>query len=475
MTIESEPIKYDAIIIGSGQAGNPLAVALSAKGKRTAMIERAAVGGTCVNYGCTPTKTMVASAELASLARRAKEYGVDTGNISVDMAAVRERKRGIVKTWNEGSEKRLQKAALVDLIRGDATFAGPKQIRVRLNGGGERTLTSDLIVIDTGLKPSIPKIDGLATVPYLDSTSIMELGEVPEHLLVLGGGYVGLEFAQMFRRFGSKVTVIHKGPRLVEMEDSDVADEVAKILQEDGIDILFDADTKSAKSSGTNVRSNIILTVSLERETKSLEGTHLLIATGRRPTTEQLTLKVAGGADGVITDDRGFIRVNHKLETSVPGVYAVGDVNGGPSFTHVSYDDYRILKANLLDGGNRSTVGRFVPSVVFIDPQLGRIGLSEGEAKKLGKKVRVAKLPMTSVARAVETAKSRGFMKALVDPETDQILGAAILGEGGGEIMSMIEIAMIGNLKYPVLRDAVFAHPTLAESLNNLFNTFVGE
>jgi pyruvate/2-oxoglutarate dehydrogenase complex dihydrolipoamide dehydrogenase (E3) component len=471
VTIESEPIKYDAIIIGSGQAGNPLAVALSAKGKRTAMIERAAVGGTCVNYGCTPTKTMVASAEVASLARRAKEYGVETGNVSVDMAAVRERKRGIVKTWNEGSEKRLQKAALVDLYRGGASFAGPKQIRVRLNEGGERTLTSDLIVIDTGLTPSVPSINGLADVPYLDSTSIMELGELPEHLLVLGGGYVGLEFAQMFRRFGSKVTLIHNGSRLLEMEDADVAEEVARILQEDGIEILFAAETESAKSNGTNVRLNI----RMRGENKAIEGTHLLVATGRRPTTETLNLKAAGGTDGVATDDRGFIRVNGKLETSVPGVYAVGDVNGGPAFTHVSYDDYRILKANILDGGNQSTSGRFVPSVVFIDPQLGRIGLSEAQAKKLGKKVRVAKLPMTSVARAVEIAKSRGFMKALVDPETDEIVGAAILGEGGGEIMSMIEIAMMGKLKYTALRDAVFAHPTLAESLNNLFSNFQGE
>jgi pyruvate/2-oxoglutarate dehydrogenase complex dihydrolipoamide dehydrogenase (E3) component len=435
------------------------------------MIERAAVGGTCVNYGCTPTKTMVASAEIAYLSRRAKEYGVDTGNVSVDMAAVRERKRGIVKTWNEGSEKRLQKAPLVDLLRGEASFAAPKQIRVRLNEGGERTLTSDLIIIDTGLTPSIPAIDGLADVPYLDSTSIMELGEVPDHLLVLGGGYVGLEFAQMFRRFGSKVTLIHNGPRLLEMEDTDVAAEIARILLEDGIEILFEAQTESANLIGTNVRLNI----DLQTGNKTVEGSHLLVATGRRPTTEKLNLKAAGGANGVATDDHGFIRVNDKLQTSVPGVYAVGDVNGGPAFTHVSYDDYRILKANLLDGGDQSTAGRLVPSVVFIDPQLGRIGLSEAQAKKLGKNVRVAKLPMTSVARAVEIAKSRGFMKALVDPETDEILGAAILGEGGGEIMSMIEIAMMGKLKYTVLRDAVFAHPTLAESLNNLFSNFQGD
>jgi pyruvate/2-oxoglutarate dehydrogenase complex dihydrolipoamide dehydrogenase (E3) component len=463
----AEATHYDAIILGSGQGGNPLAVALSAKGKRTAMIERAAVGGTCVNYGCTPTKTMVASADVAYMARRAAEYGVRIGEVSVDMLAVRERKRGVVKNWREGSERRLKQAESVDLIYGEGSFVGPKEIRVRLNAGGERMLTGGLIVIDTGLRATAPPVDGLAAVPYLDNVSIMELGELPEHLLVLGGGYVGLEFAQMFRRFGSRVTVIQDGKQLLSAEDSDIADEVAKILGDDGIEILLDAKTKSAASFKGGVR----LSVEVKGAGRSLEGTHLLVATGRRPNTEKLSLHSAG----IATDDRGYIRVDDQLKTTAPGVYAVGDVKGGPAFTHLSYDDYRILKTNLLEGGNRSITGRLVPSCVFIDPQLGRIGLSEQEAAEQGKKVRIAKLPMTSVARAVETGKTRGFMKALVDPETEEIVGAAVLGEGGGEVMSMIQIAMMGRLKYTDLHDAMLAHPTLAESLNNLFNSFQGE
>ncbi len=461
----ADATRYDAIILGSGQAGNPLAVALAAKRKRTAMIERAKVGGTCVNYGCTPTKTMVASAEVAHLAHRAREYGVSVGDVSVDMPAVRERKRGIVKLWREGSEKRLKQSALIDVIYGEGSFLGPKQVRVRLNDGGERTLTAELIVIDTGLTANVPQLDGLDSVPYLDNVSVMELDALPEHLLVLGAGYIGLEFGQMFRRFGSRVTVIEHGTQLLKQEDRDIAEAVANILTEDGVEILLEAKAESAVVSGKGVR----LTVKVKGESRNLEGTHLLVATGRKPNTETLNLNAAG----IVTDERGYITVNDKLETGVPGVYAVGDVNGGPAFTHISYDDYRVLKANLLDsGGNRTVAGRLLPYCVFIDPQLGRVGLSEKEARAQGRKVRVARLPMTSVARAMETGRSRGFMKALVDPQTDEILGAAILGDNGGEVMSMIQIAMMGRLKYSALQSAVLAHPLLAESLNNLFSNF---
>jgi pyruvate/2-oxoglutarate dehydrogenase complex dihydrolipoamide dehydrogenase (E3) component len=469
MTEAAQPVltKYDAIILGSGQAGNPLARALSSKGKRTALIERALVGGTCVNYGCTPTKTLVASAEVAYTARRAREYGIKVEGVSVDMPAVRERKRGMVQKWREGTEKRLREAKLVDLIYGEGCFVGPKQLRVQLNDGREQTLTADLIVIDTGLTVNIPPIEGLASVPYLDNASVMELDEVPEHLIVLGGGYVGLEFAQMFRRFGSRVTVAQKGKQLLSGEDSDVADQVAAILREDGIEILLETKTEAVSAIGTNVR----LSIRVKGESRELEGSHLLVATGRRPNTDALNLPAAG----IVTDDRGYIRVNDKLETSAPGVYAVGDVNGGPSFTHVSYDDFRVLQTNLLEGGHRSVAGRLYPYCVFIDPQLGRIGLSENEAVKQGRRVRVAKLPMTSVARPLETGRSRGFMKVLVDPRTEEILGAAVLGAEGGEVMSLIQVAMMGKLKYTALHDAIFAHPLFAESLNNLFNKFEGE
>jgi len=337
-------------------------------------------------------------------------------------------------------------------------------VLVQMNDGGERVLTADVIVINTGLSVSVPPVKGLESVSWLDNMSVMELDVVPEHLVVLGGGYVGLEFAQMFRRFGSRVTVIHRSQQLLSTEDADIAGEVAKILEEDGIEILLEAKTEAAAPAG----EGIVLTVSYKGDSRAVKGTHLLVATGRHPNTEKLNLAAAG----IATDAKGFVSVNDRLETTVPGVYALGDVKGGPAFTHVSYDDYRILKANLLDGEGSSKAGRVFPSCVFIDPQLGRIGLSEKEAAKLGKKVRVARLPMTSVARAMETSRSRGFMKALVDPETEQILGAAVLGEGGGEIMSMIQIAMMGRLKYTVLRDADLAHPTLAESLNNLFSNF---
>jgi pyruvate/2-oxoglutarate dehydrogenase complex dihydrolipoamide dehydrogenase (E3) component len=301
-----------------------------------------------------------------------------------------------------GHREALAGGKAVDLIYGEGCFVGPKQLRVQLNDGGEQTLTADLIVIDTGLTVNIPPIEGLATVPYLDNASVMELDEVPEHLIVLGGGYVGLEFAQMFRRFGSRVTVAQKGKQLLSGEDSDVADQVAAILREDGIEILLETKTEAVSAIGTNVR----LSIRVKGESRELEGSHLLVATGRRPNTDALNLPAAG----IVTDDRGYIRVNDKLETSAPGVYAVGDVNG-PSFTHVSYDDFRVLQTNLLEGGHRSVAGRLYPYCVFIDPQLGRIGLSENEAVKQGRRVRVAKLPMTSVARALETGRSRGFMQ----------------------------------------------------------------
>jgi pyruvate/2-oxoglutarate dehydrogenase complex dihydrolipoamide dehydrogenase (E3) component len=452
--------EFDAIIIGSGQGGNPLAEALIAAGKKTAMIERQDVGGTCINRGCSPTKTMVASARVAYLARRGAGYGVHTGPVSVDLGKVRERKRAIVSNFRQSREKRLEKVK-ADLIRGEASFTGPRQLRVALNGGGERLLRADQIFIDTGTESARPPIKGLDAVPYLDNDSIMELDQVPEHLLILGGGYIGVEFGQMYRRFGSKVTIIQAGPQLLREEDEDVAAEVLKILREDGIEILLNARAQE-------VKPGIALKVDVDGKTQTIEGSHLLLATGRVPNT--LALKPAAG--GVETDERGFIRVNDRLETTAPGVYAIGDVKGGPAFTHISYDDFRILKANLLDGGSRSTRDRMVPFTVFMDPQLGRVGMTETEAKKSGRKIRVARMPMTSVARAIEVDETRGFMKVIVDAETEEILGATVLGLEGGELMSVLQMAMMGHLKWSVLHDAVLAHPTLAESVNNLFLHF---
>jgi pyruvate/2-oxoglutarate dehydrogenase complex dihydrolipoamide dehydrogenase (E3) component len=455
------PQQFDAIVIGSGQAGTPLSTALAEAGMHTALIERKHVGGTCVNEGCTPTKTMVASARVACLARRAADYGVHTGDIRIDMERVRQRKRDIVNSFRDGSQGRIEKTANLELIFGEASFTGAKSLLVRLKDGGQRALTAAKIFINAGARPSVPTLDGLKSVPFLDSTSIMELDTVPQHLLVLGGGYVGLEFGQMFRRFGSRVTSVQSGGQLLNREDPDIAEEVAKILQQDGIEVLLNANANRVSQSDGSIR----LEVQQQGHSTALAGSHLLVATGRVPNSDTLNL----GAAGVQTDDRGFIKVDGRLETTSNGVYALGDIKGGPAFTHISYDDFRIIRTNLIGKGSATTDGRLVPYTVFIDPQLGRIGVTETEARAQKGNIRVAKLPMTSVARALEVDETRGFMKAIVDGESNQILGAAVLGIEGGEIMSAIEIAMMGKLPYTALRDGVFAHPTLAESLNNLF------
>lgn len=461
---------FDAIIVGSGQGGNPLANAMAKAGKRTALIERKDVGGTCVNTGCTPTKTMAASARMAYLASRASEYGIVVERFSVSMTRVRERKRQIVQRFREGSERNLEKAQ-VELIRGEARFSNPREIEVSLMAGGSRSLRAELIFLDTGSRSFIPQIPGLDQVRCLNHESIMELDHVPEHLVVLGGGYIGVEFAQMFRRFGSRVTIVQAAGQLLPREDSDIAAEVLKILREDGITVLLNAETKEAAEAEARVR----LRVNAEAgdgpngpEDTIVEGTHLLVAAGRVPNTEFLNLKGAG----IETGPKGFIRVNERLETTAPGIFALGDVTGGPMFTHIAYDDYRILKTNLIEGGSRTVRDRMVPYTVFMDPQLGRIGMTEAEARKSGMKVAIAKMPMSSVARALETGEERGIIKAVVNRETEQVVGAAVLGSEGGEIMSVLQVAMMGKLKYPQLRDAVFAHPTLSESLNNLFFRF---
>jgi pyruvate/2-oxoglutarate dehydrogenase complex dihydrolipoamide dehydrogenase (E3) component len=455
---------YDAVVIGAGQGGVPLATTLAQAGRRVALVEREHVGGTCINEGCTPTKTMVASAKVAYFDRRSADYGVSNGQVNVDMVAVRQRKRDIVESFRNGGEKRLHDAG-VDLIMGEARFADPKELEVRLNDGSETLrLSAENIFINVGARPANPPVEGLDSVPTLNSTTIMELDEVPEHLLVLGGSYVGLEFAQMFRRFGSEVTVVQRGKQLMSREDSDVAEAVAEIMRQDGVEVLLQAQAQRAEQTEDG---KIRLTIRTPEGESTLEGSHLLVAAGRPPNTEKLNLEAAG----VETDKRGQIKVNERLETNVEGVWALGDVKGGPAFTHISYDDFRIIKTNLLEGGNATITDRKVPYTVFIDPQLGRAGLSEEEAREQGRNVRVAKMPMSYVARAIEVDEPRGFMKVVVDADTHQILGCAILGIEGGEVMAMLQIAMMGGVPYTTLRDTVFAHPTLAESLNNLFAT----
>jgi pyruvate/2-oxoglutarate dehydrogenase complex dihydrolipoamide dehydrogenase (E3) component len=456
--------QYDAIVIGAGQAGVPLSQALAGAGMRTALVEREHVGGTCINEGCTPTKTMVASGRVAYLARRGVDYGVRTGPLSVELAKVRERKRAIVDSFRNGSQGRIEKTKNLELIFAEAEFAGAQTLRVRKANGAEATLGAEKIFINAGCRPAVPKLEGLSAVPFLNSTSIMELDQVPEHLIVLGGGYIGLEFAQMFRRFGARVTIVQSGAQLLGQEDADVAEAVLGILQEDGIQILLNSRAKSVSGNAGQLK----LAAESAGKSREIAGSHLLVAAGRVPNTDSLHLDAAG----IATDARGFIRTNERLETNVAGVYGLGDIKGGPAFTHISYDDFRIIRTNVIEKGSTTIADRLVPYTVFIDPQLGRVGMSETEARKSGRAIRVAKMPMNYVARALEMDESRGFMKAIVDAKSGQLLGAAVLGIEGGEIMSQLQIAMMGKLPYTVLKDGVFAHPTLAESLNNLFGHF---
>lgn len=462
-----EEKKYDAIIIGSGQGGTPLAKALAKARWKTAIVEREHIGGTCINVGCTPTKTMFNSARVAYLARRSADFGVHSGPVTVNMIEVRARKQKVVDSFRDGGLRGIEKTTGLDLLKGEASFIGPNSIEVRMNDGGSQLLTAGKIFINTGGRPSVPKVDGLDNIPYLDSTSIMELDRLPEHLLVMGGGYIGLEFGQMFRRYGSQVTIVNRGDQVLTREDPDVANEIANILREDGINLL-------ARSEATRVdRADglIRLTVRTPQGETTLTGSDLLVAAGRTPNTAGLNLHAAG----IETDDRGFVKVNDKLETNVQGVYALGDVNGGPQFTHISYDDFRIIRANLIEGGDARTTNRFVPYTVFMDPQLGRVGLTETEARGSGLNIRVAKLPMAHVARAIEMSETRGFIKAVVDADTDRILGCAVLGVEGGELMAVFQIAMMGQVPYTLLKEGIFAHPTMAESLNNLFTAMDAE
>ena len=453
---------YDVMVIGTSQGGRFLPLDLAKAGRRVALVERGPIGGVCVNTGCTPTKTMVASARLAHQAGRGAEYGVRTGPVSVDLAAVRERKRAMVAGARENYAGRLTLDGL-DLIEGEARFTGPRTVEVALKDGGTRTLSAEVIVVDTGTRPRPLDIDGARDVTVLDSTSVMELGELPEHLIVLGGGYIGLEFGQMFRRFGSDVTIVQTHPRLLPAEDEDVSDEVAAILREEGVTVLTSATPERVEQDGGG---GIRLTVSTSDGERQVAGSHLLAAIGRVPNTEAL----APAAAGIRLDAKGFIEVDEHLETSVPGVYAMGDVKGGPAFTHLSYDDYRILRAHLVEGRTAATRGRIVPYTVFIDPQLGRVGMSERQAREADRAVRVAKLPMSAVIRALETGETHGFMKAVIDAGSGEILGATVLGAEGGEIVSIIQVAMLGHLTATAMADAVFTHPLFAEGLNTLFD-----
>jgi len=454
--------KYDAIIIGSGQAGGPLAKKLAKSGKKTVLIEKRYIGGTCVNDGCTPTKTWVASAKMAYMADKSSFVGINIKNYKIDMHRVKKRKDDIVMDARNGSEKALEATKNLTLIFGEARFIDEKVILIELNEGGTLEMTADLVFINAGAKALIPDIEGLSEIDYLTNTSILELEKVPKHLLVIGANYVGMEFGQMFRRFGSKVTLLERGPRILAREDNDIAEEMHKLLTDEQIDIYTDAKATGFKKTK---KGNIKVTATIKGKEQKFTCSHVLVATGRAPQTGALQLDKTG----VKLNEKGFIIVDDKLETNVPGIYALGDVNGGPAFTHIAYNDYTIVYRNLIEKQHISTKDRLLPYCMFTDPQLGRVGITEEEAKKQGSNVKIVKLPMSHVARAIEVGDTRGFMKAVVDPKTKKILGAAVLGQEGGEIMSVLQMAMEGGITYDTLRYFVFAHPTYSESINNLF------
>ncbi len=451
-------IKYDAIVIGSGQGGNPLAHRLADLGKRVALIEEEYLGGTCINTGCTPTKTMVASAQVAHYARHAAQWGVRASNVSVDLPAVLARKNKVVGAMRAAQEKHVEKRKTLTLYREHARFSGSHQLSV-----GAHELESEWIFIDTGGRPTIPHIPGLDSIEYLTNVSMLELPSVPDRLIVIGGGYIGLEFGQMFRRFGSEVTIIQRGSQIVPREDEEIAIALRKALEAEGIRFLLNAKVATAEKH----KSGVLLAVEQDGNTQTLSGSHLLLAAGRTPNTDKLEIEKSG----VALDKRGYVRVNHRLETNVPGIWALGDVNGGPAFTHISYSDFQILYANLIEGKNLSTAERIVPYAVFTDPQLGCVGLSEKEARAKGYELKIGRMPMANVARAIERDETAGLMKLIVNAKNDQILGASILGTEGGELVQTLHAMMLAKQPYTLLRGAIYIHPTLTEGFFGLMES----
>ena len=465
--MEVDTQHYDDIIIGGGKAGKTLAPALVADGHKTALVERSLnmIGGGCINIACIPTKTMVASANVANTVRNSSAYGVKTNTPTVNLAEVIQRKRSVVQSAREMNLHNLETSLDNNLIIGEARFVAPKTIAVTTTEGNNRLLTAERLFINTGTRPLIPSIPGLTEVEFLTSESIMELEYLPEHLIVLGSGYIGLEFAQMFRRFGSGVTVIGQSEQILSQQDPDIAIAVQRLLERDGIEFLLKAKVLRVDRTGNET----ILQIQVAGHEISLQGSHLLVAVGRAPNTDSLNLAAAG----VATDTRGFIQVNDRLETNVPGIWALGDINGGPQYTHVSLDDYRIVKANLIDGGNRSTSNRLVPSCLFIDPELAHVGLTETEARQQGYAICVAKLDASAVPRAKTLGQTDGLLKAIVDTETGRILGCSLLCHEAGEVISTVQMVMQAQMPYTVLRDSVLTHPTMTEGLNILFSLVV--
>ena len=456
----AEIAHYDILILGSGEAGKYIAWTFAKAKLRVALVERGLIGGSCPNIACLPSKNIVHSARVASLLRRRREFGINSGEIQVDMRGVRQRKRTMVEGLVATHLERY-KTSGAELIIGEARFVAPKTLEVKSPDGSLRSLTGERVVIDVGTRTAIPDVPGLAESKSLTHVEALELDRVPDHLLVLGGGAVGLEFAQAMRRFGSRVTVIEQGPRLAAREDSDVSQALQELFKDEGIQVVLGAEvTRVEGRSGEGVRM-IVRTAAGERV---IDGSDILMAPGRQPNTNGIGLDLAG----VELDSRGYIRVNERLETTAQSTWAVGDCTGGPQFTHVGFDDFRIVRDNW-NGGNRSTRDRLVPYCVFTDPELGRVGLDETQARRAGIPYRIAKMPMAGVLRARTLSETRGFLKALIDSSSDRILGFTAFGAEAGELISVVQTAMLTGAPYTVLRDAILTHPTIAEGLTSLF------
>ncbi len=451
--------QYDAIIIGSGQGGGPLAHKLADLEWKVAFIERDHLGGSCINYGCTPTKAMVPSARLAHYARRAPEFGVHTGQVKVNMAEVVARKNKLVEEWRGGQAYHAESRLTLDLYRGHSRFTGPHTVEVN----GEE-LTSQKIFINTGTRPRIIPIRGLDEVDYLTNRNVMDLTEIPEHLLILGGNYLGLKFGQMFRRFGSEVTVVELMDQIIPREDEDVAESLQAALEDEGM--KFHLESQASKVART-ADGQIELTITRKDDSvETLKGSHLLVAIGRTPNSDGLGLDKTG----IETYGPGFIKHNEKLETNVPGVWVIGDVKGGPAFTHVSYDDHLIIYDNLINGKSRTITGRLVPYALFTDPELGRVGLSEKAAREAGYNLKVGKIPMEWVARAIERTETKGLMKVVINADNDRILGATILGSEGGEVVQVLMALMMADAPWTLFEKASFIHPTIVEGFFSLMD-----
>jgi pyruvate/2-oxoglutarate dehydrogenase complex dihydrolipoamide dehydrogenase (E3) component len=456
----AEPEPYEVLVLGSGAGGKLLAWHLARSGRRTAVVERTWIGGSCPNINCLPSKNEIWSAKVADLVHHAAKFGLVTGPTAIDMERVRQRKRDMVEGLI-AMHLDQYRAAGAELIMGAGRFVAPKTLEVRLNDGGTRLLTGERVFLNVGTHATIPPVPGLADARPLTNIELLEIDRLPEHLVVLGGGYVGLEFAQAYRRFGSRVTVVQHGPQLLDREDPDVAEEIRRILSAEEIEVLLGTDVLGVEGrSGESVR----LRVQTAGGERTVAGSDILVATGRTPNTAGIGLDVAG----VALDVRGYIKVNDRLETTAPEVWAIGEGAGSPQFTHVSEDDFRIIRDNLA-GGNRSTRDRLVPYCLFTDPPLARVGLGEREARQRGIAVRLANLPMSGVLRTRTTGETEGFMKVLVEARGDRILGFTMIGPEAGEVMAAVQTAILGGLPYTVLGDAILAHPTMAEGLNSLF------